>query len=183
MLVWFFSLPERKLQSHEAIRICDTSQIIIYRASFLSISDSEMALFEVQQQNYTVTAFISKESSLKHLTKIKCWKIDKLSKVSPCSNLNVYYQFYSGDKETKPAQELEFRVIRTFILSSLICSPGFNRDLSSKDFFILERLIIVIAHTYLPFRCYCTKLFKVSKRGSRSAHAIVFTQQEKFRYN
>ena len=37
MLVWFFSLPERKLQSHEAIRICDTSQIIIYRASFLSI--------------------------------------------------------------------------------------------------------------------------------------------------
>ena len=61
-----------------------------------------------------------------------------MSKVSPCSNLNVYYQFYSGDKETKPAQELEFRVIRTFILSSLICSPGFNRDLSSKDFFILE---------------------------------------------
>ena len=187
MLVWFFSLPERKLQSHEAIRICDTSQIIIYRASFLSISDSEMALFEVQQQNYTVTAFISKESSLKHLTKIKCWKIwvylDKLSKVSPCSNLNVYYQFYSGDKETKPAQALEFRVIRTFILSSLICSPGFNRDLSSKDFFILERLIIVIAHTYLPARCYCTKLFKVSKRDSRSAHAIVLTQQEKFRYN
>ena len=53
MLVWFFSLPERKLQSHEAIRICDTSQIIIYKiytASFISIflSDSEMALFEVQ---------------------------------------------------------------------------------------------------------------------------------------
>ena len=55
--------------------------------------------------------------------------------LSPCSNLNVYYQFYSGDKETKPAQELEFRGIRTFILS---CSPGFNRDLSGKDFFILE---------------------------------------------
>lgn len=50
MFVWFFSLPERKLQSHEAIRICDTSQTITYRASFLSIllSDSEMALFEVQ---------------------------------------------------------------------------------------------------------------------------------------
>ena len=48
MLVWCFSFPERKLQSHEAIKICDTSQIIIYRASFLSILDSEMALFEVQ---------------------------------------------------------------------------------------------------------------------------------------
>ena len=135
MLVWFFSLPERKLQSHEAIRICDTSQIIIYRASFLSISDSEMALFEVQQQNYTVTAFISKESSLKHHNKIKCWKIwfylNELSK----SLLKFKRKFYSGDKETKPAQELEFRGIRTIILS---CSPGFNRDLSSKDFFILE---------------------------------------------
>ena len=89
-------------------------------------------------------------------------------------------------KETKPAQELEFRAKRTIILSPLICLPGFNRDFSSKDFFIFETFNNrdrTYKHSYLPVRCYCTKLFKVSKRGSRSAHAIVFTQQEKFRYN
>ena len=87
--------------------------------------------------NYTVTAFISKESSLKHHNKIKCWKIwvylNELSKsLLKFKRLLSILFWWQRDKT---CSRLEFRGIRTFILSG---SPGFNRDFSSKDFFILE---------------------------------------------
>ena len=93
MLVWFFSLPERKLQSHEAIRICNTSQIIIYRASFLSIflSDSDGAVSSTIA-NYTVTAFMLKFKSL--LSILFWWQRDKTCSRAWISwNTNIYFKF------------------------------------------------------------------------------------------
>ena len=104
--------------------------------------DSEMALFQAQWQIILFTAFISQKTPLNTIIKSnvrKIWGYLIKNCLSPHSN--------SSEKE------LEFREIRTFILSVLIFSPGFNRDFQAKIFLYLKRSIIEIVHTYLFVRC------------------------------